>query len=199
MRTYTGGLSSDVERLEEWMRALEGEHFEFKEARNQFSFDELARYCCSMANEGGGRVLLGVTDRRPRIVVGTQAFQQFEQTRRALMDRIRLRVDVLEISHPSGRVLVFEVPCRPVGVPVKCEGVYWSRDADSLVPMSEDRLRAIFAESGHDFSADICSGATLADLDLGAVEDFEGAGSRRAETKPSPESALSRFSATQRS
>ena len=172
MSTNNRAVPSNVEQLEEWIHALAGEHFEFKEARMRFSFDELAIYCCAMANEGGGRIILGVTDRRPRIVVGTQAFQQPEETRRALMDRIRLRVDVLEISHPSGRVLVFEIPSRPIGVPVKCEGVYWSRDADSLAAMSEDRLRAIFAEAGQDFSAWVCPGATLADCDPGAVEDF---------------------------
>lgn len=192
MSAHSSDVPSNVEQLEEWMRTLEGEHFEFKEARNRFSFDELATYCCAMANEGGGRVILGVTDRRPRVVVGTQAFQQPEETRRALMDRIRLRVDVLEISHPSGRVLVFEVPCRPIGVPVKCEGVYWSRNADSLVAMSEDRLRAIFAESGRDFSAEICSGATLADFDLEAVENF-----RKRWIEKSRNQALASISAAQ--
>jgi len=38
--------------------------------------------------------------------------------------------------------------------------------------MSEDRLRAVFAESGHDFSADICPKATMDDLDAKAIEDF---------------------------
>ena len=38
--------------------------------------------------------------------------------------------------------------------------------------MSEERLRKIFAESGHDFSADTCPDATSADLDPNAIEDF---------------------------
>ncbi|MGV2334459.1 MAG UNVERIFIED_CONTAM: hypothetical protein LVR18_10215 [Planctomycetaceae bacterium] len=46
------------------------------------------------------------------------------------------------------------------------------RKEDSLVEMSEERLREVFAESGHDFSADVCPGLTLADLDAPAVEDF---------------------------
>src|SRR5207253_11325235 len=49
---------------------------------------------------------------------------------------------------------------------------YWMRKEDSLVPMSEDRLREIFAESGHDFSADFCPGLRFTDLDRSAVEDF---------------------------
>lgn len=69
-------------------------------------------------------------------------------------------------------MLVFTVPPRPLGIPIKYDGRYWMRKEDSLVEMSEDRLREIFAESGHDFSADVCPGLTIADLDATAIEDF---------------------------
>ncbi len=160
------------QQLDEWMRATEGEHFEFKEAKNRFSFEDLAKYCCALGNEGGGKVILGVTDKRPRQVVGTRAFQQPESTRRKLMEQIPLRIEVFEINHSGKRVLVFGIPARPVGVPIKYKGVYWSRTADSLVAMPVDKLRAIFAEAGHDFSADICPDATMQDLDPGAIEEF---------------------------
>ena len=52
MSTSNSAVPSNVEQLGEWIHALEGEHFEFKEARMRFSFDELAIYCCAMANEG---------------------------------------------------------------------------------------------------------------------------------------------------
>ncbi|MGE5571725.1 MAG: ATP-binding protein [Bacteroidota bacterium] len=161
-----------VAKLEQWIRAQEGERLEFKEARIRFSFDDLARYCCALANEGGGKVILGVTDQRPRQVVGTQAFPQPEQVRNSFMQRLPLRIEVLEIPHPNGRVLVFDVPTRPLGTPLKYDGVYWSRQADSLVPMSEDKLRNIFAETGRDFSAEVCAGAGMEHLDLQAVEEF---------------------------
>ena len=161
-----------VGELEIWLRAQEGEHLEFKEARRNFEFDELTKYCCALANEGGWRILLGVTDRRPRRVVGTGAFDQAERTRQGLMDRLRLNVKVLEILHPDGRVLVFEVPGRPFGTPIQWGARYWSRTGDSLVAMDAVQLRAIFAESGHDFSADVCPAARADDLDPDAIEDF---------------------------
>jgi len=67
---------------------------------------------------------------------------------------------------------VFHVPERPLGVPIKYDGRYWMRKEDSLVEMSEDRLRVIFAESGHDFSSDVCPGASLSDLDQATIEVF---------------------------
>jgi len=161
-----------VEQLQQWMRAAEGERIEFKEAKNQFSFDKLATYCCALANEGGGKVILGVTDQRPRKVVGTQAFPQPEQVRSSLMQKLPVRIEVLGIPHPDGRVLVFEVQTRPLGTPLKYDGIYWSRQADSLIPMSEDKLRSIFAETGHDFSAEVCPSAGIDHLDRQAIEDF---------------------------
>lgn len=53
----------------------EDEHLEFKEAKISFGFDKLCQYCAAIANEGGGHLCLGVSDRHPRRVVGTQAFQ----------------------------------------------------------------------------------------------------------------------------
>jgi len=162
----------NVVELQQLLKAQEGERFEFKEAKMRFSFDELTKYCCALANEGGGRVILGVTDRRPRRVVGTKAFPQVEDVRRSLMEKIPLRIDVWEVPHPDGRVLVFHMPTRPLGTALRYDGVYWSRQADSLVPMSEDKLRVIFAETGRDFSAEVCAGAEFEDLDQQAIEDF---------------------------
>lgn len=165
-----------IAQLEEWMKAKEGENLEFKEAKNNFHFENLAKYCCALANEGGGWIILGVTDKRPRRVVGSTAYEQPERTRNGLCERLPLGIDFEEIHHPDcspgSRVLVFRVPSRPIGVPIKYDGIYWMRKEDSLVPMSEERLREIFAESGHDFSADICPDARFDDLDPAAIEDF---------------------------
>ena len=165
-------MTISLEELRELMDAMEGENLEFKEARHSYQFDKLLKYCAAIANEGGGRVILGITDKRPRQVTGTQAFSQQERTRSGLGEKLRLRVDVDEIRHPEGRVLVFTVPQRPVGVPIQVDGAYWMRRGDSLVPMTEEQLRDIFNEIGHDFSADFCPGAFWDDLDPSAIEDF---------------------------
>lgn len=79
--------------IEELLNAPEGEHFEFKEAKTRFDSNEAARYCCALSNWGGGKLILGITDKRPRQVVGSQAFAQPERTRQGLMDKLRVRVD----------------------------------------------------------------------------------------------------------
>jgi ATP-dependent DNA helicase RecG len=154
------------------LEAKEGENVEFKKAESAFEFDELTKYACAIANRGGGYVVLGITDKRPRQVIGTQAFEQPERTRKGLMDRLHLRIDFHLFPYEGKRVLVWDVPPRPVGVPIQDKGIAWWREGDSLVEMPVEEMRAIFAESGHDFSADICKDAEFDDLDDTAVVAF---------------------------
>jgi len=165
-------MNERIRELESWLQAKEDEHFEFKEAKQRYDYEELVKYCVALANEGGGRIVLGVTDKRPRHIVGTQAFSDLERTKAGLIERIRLRVDVEEIPHPLGRVLVFYVPSRPIGMPVHYEGRYFMRAGDGLSPMLPDMLKRIFAEAGPDYTAEICPKAVLDDLDPMSVEAF---------------------------
>ncbi len=67
-------------------------------------------------------------------------------------------------NHGGGKIIL--------GLPVQYEGVAYWREGDSLVSLPEDVRRKIYAESGHDFSADICPGATMDSLDENAIERF---------------------------
>jgi ATP-dependent DNA helicase RecG len=160
------------QQLQQWLTAKENEHLEFKEAKNNFHFEKLVKYCAALANEGGGSIVLGVTDSRPRKVVGSQAFTDLERTKAGLIEKLRLRIDAHEIAHPDGRVLVFTAPARPIGIPIAVDGAYYMRAGEDLAPMTADMLRRIFDESTPDFSAKICPKATLADLDPIAIEAF---------------------------
>ena len=39
--------------LQELLNAPEGEHYEFKKAKNRQDIDEAAQYLCAMSNHGG--------------------------------------------------------------------------------------------------------------------------------------------------
>lgn len=165
-------MSVSIEQLEDWMKGVEDEHLEFKEAKNQYNTDKLIRYCSALANERGGKMILGVTDKKPRRVVGTKAFHESNDVKAKLVDKLKLRIEVSEVAHPDGRVLVFEVPPRPIGTPIACDGAYLMRAGEDLVPMTPDMLGRIFDEAGPDYSAEICPKATLDDLDPRAVENM---------------------------
>ncbi|MFH1732378.1 MAG: ATP-binding protein [Planctomycetota bacterium] len=137
-----------LRQLGKWLEADESEHMEFKEAKGQFDSRKPTKYCCAIANEGGGKVILGVTDKRPRVIVGTNAFpgSQLKHTKSGLVRGLHVRIDAEELQHPDGRVLVFHVPARPAGMPIQVDGAYWMRSGDSLAPMTPDMLKRVFDE-----------------------------------------------------
>jgi ATP-dependent DNA helicase RecG len=129
----------------------ETERLEFKEAKNQFDNKTLHEYCVAIGNEGGGHLVLGITNRPPREVVGTKAFNNPIEVAEKLFQTLGFRVDIEEVSHPGGRVVVFQIPSRPKGTAFSLRGTYLMRCGQALVPMSEDRLRRIFAEGEPDW------------------------------------------------
>jgi ATP-dependent DNA helicase RecG len=111
--------SPTLQELAIWLKEPEGEHIEFKQAKTTYDFTKLWQYCTALANEGGGKMILGVSDKRPRHVLGTSAFPAPQQVVSDLVDRMRLRVRAEELQHPDGRVVIFDVPSRPLGMPLR--------------------------------------------------------------------------------
>ena len=145
----------NLEILEKWLLvATETERLEFKEAKQQFDSNKLLKYCVGLANEGGGYIVLGVTDKKPRQVVGSQAWANpvdLNRIKAYIVEKLGFRVDASELEHPNGRVLVFEVPTRPLGQPIAIDGAYWMRAGEDLVTMTPDVLKSIFAEDKQDW------------------------------------------------
>ena len=158
--------------LEKLLSTREGAHLECKEAKSRYDFEKLVKYAAAIANEGGGVILLGVTDAVPHQVVGTAAFDQPERTVAGLVQRLRLYITCDTIAHPDGRVLAFQIPPAPLGHPVAVDGAYLMRAGDDLAPMSPDRLRQLLFAGEPDFSATINLQARLDDLDPAAIAAF---------------------------
>lgn len=165
--------------FQSYLDAPEGAHFEFKEARGDFQFDQLVRYCVALANEGGGKFILGVTDRRPRSVVGSQAFLEPGRTEAGLFQRLHHRIAVEEYYRDGNRILIVHVPSRPPGSAWSDHGTFWMRAGDSLVGMSDDQLRLIHLETGPDFSSEVCPGATVSDLEPAAIREYRDQWARK--------------------
>lgn len=146
-----------VEQIDLWRSSpTETQNLEFKEAKNQYDTTKLCHYCVALANEGGGHLLLGIQDKLPRTVVGTQAFPDVMDITEKLFAWLGFRVDVEEVVHPNGRVLVFMVPSRLKGTAYHYKGTYLMRSGEELMPMSEEQLRKIFAEGQPHWLEQVC-------------------------------------------
>lgn len=155
-------MTITLEKLALWLRLpSETEHIEFKEANNRYDFEVLVKYCVALANEGGGNMVLGVTDSPPRKVVGTKAFDAPARTVAGIYDRLRFKVRYTELAHENGRVLIFTIPSRPKGHPIEYNGKYLMRAGEKLAPMSPEQLKKIFEEGQPDFLSEV----TLPNID----------------------------------
>ncbi|HVE44790.1 MAG TPA: ATP-binding protein [Gammaproteobacteria bacterium] len=153
-----------LDTLENWLTdSNESEHLDFKEAKQQYDFTKLLRYCVAFANEFGGHLVLGVSDELPRRVVGTQAFLNIGDIKSQILNKLHFRVEVYELSHPDGRVLVFEIPPRSIAQPQHLDGVYLMRSGEELVPMTPDQLRRIILEEKSNWFVQLAKSSISAD------------------------------------
>src|SRR4051812_3148180 len=130
-------MPTSREQLLHWLAEPEGTKLEFKEAKREYSFDKLAKYCVALANEGGGKMIFGATDARPRRIVGSLAFGEPGRTEATLHQRLAHSIPVEELVLPEGRVVVVHVPARLPGAPWSVDGCYFKRAGDALIGMTD--------------------------------------------------------------
>jgi ATP-dependent DNA helicase RecG len=160
-----------LEILNHWLAGTpEGEHLEYKEAKQQYDSTKLLKYCVALANERGGYLVLGVSDRPPRRVVGTAAFPSLGEVKNRILETLRIRVDVHELPHPDGRVLIFDIPSRPIGKPLHLDGTYLMRSGEALVPMTIEQIDRILAEARPAFLEQDATDALDADAVVAALD-----------------------------
>lgn len=172
---------SELEKLRE-----SEDHIEFKEAKHNYPFaggkhvDPKDRrrcvlgYIVALANEKGGRLVLGMADHIPHTVVGSDFAQDKEgDLVDEIYERLGIRVETTVLHEDDKRVLVISVPSRPVGRLLRFEGVPLMRTGESLREMSDSEIFKILSEQEPDFSAKICEGLTIEDLDENAIAEMK--------------------------
>ena len=131
-------------------------------------------YVTAFCNEGGGSLVIGMEDAYPHKVVGTKQCEgKLGELESQIYRDIHIRPNVYELyedeKNKKGRVLVIDVPGRPVGKLFRFEDVPLMRVGEELKPMSDEMMFSILQEHEPDFSAEICKGLTIKGLDPEAI------------------------------
>jgi ATP-dependent DNA helicase RecG len=159
----------------------ETEWVEFKEAKSSFSFKELGQYFSALSNEANlkgqpyGWLIFGVTD-KTRKIVGTgyrPNRSDLDSLKSEIANKTTNRITFIEIYElllPEGRVIMFQIPAAPKGIPVAWGGHYYGRDGESIGALNLQEFEQIRNQgTQYDWSAQICEGATIDDLDPSAI------------------------------
>lgn len=161
--------------------AWESEVLEFKDANDNFSTSDIGKYFSAIANEANlrdrasGWLVFGVSD-KTHTIIGT-TYREDSNRLMSLKQQIADGVDpsttfryIHVLSTPLGRVVMFEIPAAPRGIPIAWHGHYYARNHESLASLALNKLDEIRAQgAADDWSAVICKGATVADLDPAAL------------------------------
>ena len=187
--TFMEMMIEDLKQLRE-----SEDHIEFKEAKRNYPFaggkhvDPKERrrcvlgYIVALANEKGGRLVLGMADKMPHTVVGSDFAQdKVGELTDEIYERLGIRIEATELYEDGKRVLVLSVPSRPIGRLLRFEGVPLMRTGESLREMSYAEIFRILSEQEPDFSAKICEGLTIGDLDKEAIAEMKSQYARKQE------------------
>lgn len=163
--------------LQNW----EDECVEFKEASDNYSTSDIGKYFSALSNEANLRgrpsawLVFGVSN-KTRAVVGT-SFRQERERLNGLKQQIADGTqpsstikEIHELLDPRGRVLLFEIPAAPRGIPISWNGYFFARNGESLVALSIPKLDEIRAQGAQaDWSAVVVPDAGAADIHQDAI------------------------------
>lgn len=159
----------------------ESEVVEFKRGGKGRSTDEIGKYFSALANEANlhghevAWLIFGVDD-TTQTVVGTEYApnaDRLNQLKQQIVDDSQPQITfqaIHELTHPDGRVLMFEVPAAPRGLPIAWKGHYYARAGESLASLGlnkQDEIRA--QQMGNDWTEVIVPEATIDHLDPDAL------------------------------
>ncbi|MDO4230452.1 MAG: putative DNA binding domain-containing protein [Capnocytophaga sp.] len=156
------------------------EIIEFKEAKQTFEFSKLGKYFSALSNEANLQkkneawLIFGVDDAKN--IVGTN-FRHNQKDLQSLKNEIANKttnaisfIEIHEVKKAQGRVLLFQIPAAPKGIPIAFDGHYYARNGESIVALNIEKTERIRNENiKEDWSAKIIEDASIEDLDTEAI------------------------------
>lgn len=160
----------------------ENEVVEFKRAGNGFDTQKLGSYFSALSNEANLKrkdcawLVFGIND-KDHAIVGTNykpTPQSLCHIKREIAEGINEGItfnDIFEIVYEGKRVILFQIPPAPLGIPISYKGHYYGRDGESLVALNISEIESIRSQVKRiDWSAQIIEAATIEDLDETAIQ-----------------------------
>ena len=160
----------------------ENEVVEFKQADENYKTDKIGEYFSALSNEANlsgqesAWLVFGVNN-KTRAISGTHYREEADrlnglkhQIAQSTEPSVTFRnIHVLEDT--ASRVVLFEIPAAPRGIPIAWKGHYYSRAGESLVPLGFAKQDEIRQQTiAEDWTAQPVSSATFEDLDEAALQ-----------------------------
>ena len=158
---------------------FESEVVEFKEAKSNYSFNDIGKYFSALSNEANIRglneawLVFGVTnDKR---IVGTEFRKQggLQNLKKELVNGTNERLtfmEIYELTMEKCRIVLFQIPPAIRGIPTTWQGAAYAREHESISPLPINKVDLIRSQIGMDWSKEIVDGASIEDLNPEAIK-----------------------------
>ena len=182
---------------------FESEVVEFKEAKTNYSFNEIGKYFSALSNEANIRgfqeawLVFGITNDKK--FTGTEFRKQggLQNLKKELVNGTNERLTFLEIYEVymhKCRIIAFQIPPAIRGIPTTWQGAAYAREHESVCPLPMNKVDLIRSQIGMDWSKEIVKEASLNDLDPMAVQKARELFSKRQSDRRKSQEILSQLS-----
>lgn len=191
------------EKIIRLLDSCENEVIEFKEARCNYSFNDIGKYFSALSNEANlhglqeAWLLFGISDKKE--FVGTEFRKQggLQNLKREIVNGTNERLtfmEIYELSINKCRVIAFQIPPAIRGIPTTWQGAAYAREHESVSPLPMNKVDLIRSQIGMDWSKEIVEDATLDDLDEEAVKRARELFSKRQSDRQKAQEILKKLS-----
>ena len=191
------------EKISQMIESFESEVIEFKEARTNYSFNDIGKYFSALSNEANLRGLqeawlfFGVSD--DKRYVGTEFRKQgnLQNLKKEIVNGTNERLTFLEIYEltiEKCRVIAFQIPPAIRGIPTTWQGAAYAREHESICPLPMNKVDLIRSQIGMDWSKEIVEEATIEDLDEDAIRKARELFSKRQSDRKKTQEVLRNLS-----
>lgn len=160
------------------IQSNENEYVEYKEAKNNFDFNELGKYFSALSNGANllnkqyAWLVFGVHDKTHKFVntnyrKGSNLNSLKKEITQSTNDNMTF-VDIYEFEIEGNRVVMFKIPAA-IGLPTTWKGIAYDRNNESLVPLNDTKRNIILSTVNIDWSRQIIEELTVNDLDKNAI------------------------------
>ena len=160
----------------------ENEIIEFKEAKNGYDFSKIGKYFSALSNEANlhgqsyAWLIFGVVDKTRQVI--DSAFRPKRSDLDSLKGEIAKKtngritfIEIYELTVDGKRIIMFQIPAAPKGIPITFDGHYYGRDGEELSALNLEEIERIRQQATQeDWSAAIVEDATFEDLDPDALK-----------------------------
>lgn len=191
------------EKIIKMIETFENEVVEFKEARSNYSYNDIGKYFSALSNEANLRglqeawLIFGISD--DKRYVGTEFRKQgnLQNLKKELVNGTNERLTFLEIyelTMEKCRIVAFQIPPAIRGIPTTWQGAAYAREHESLSPLPMNKVDLIRSQIGMDWSKEIVENATLEDLDKEAIKKARELFSKRQSDRRKAQEILGKLS-----